>query len=183
MVPLGIAADDAGNVYVADTNNYTVRKTFRVIIRERNKPEAQMSKTSEIYEQDLVLWTEEQGKLLREGKLDEADIENLAEEIESMGRTERARLCSHTQRLLEYLLKWFYIPERRFPSAYAAIVEERTMIEVVLGCSPSLGDRLPQIMSLAYPDARRLAAIEVSPLPDECPWTFEEAMTLPIEGV
>src|ERR1700712_3191775 len=119
-------------------------------MRERDQPEAQMSKTSEIYGQDLVLWTEEQGKLLREGELDEADIENLAEEIESMGRTERARLCSHTQRLLEYLLKWFYMPERRFPSAYAAIVEERTMVTVVLGCSPSLGERLPQIMNSAY---------------------------------
>jgi Domain of unknown function DUF29 len=135
-----------------------------------------------LYDQDLSLWCEEQGKLLRAGKLDQADIENLAEEIESLGRNEHFLLDIRIWKLLELLLKWVYQPERRCPSWYSAIVDKRMMIDVVLGVSPSLRALLPEAMTEGFRNARLLAEIEIGKgiLPTECPWTFEQMMTLPV---
>lgn len=42
------------------------------------------------YEQDFYGWTQEQAALLRAGRLNDLDIENLIEEVETMGRSESA---------------------------------------------------------------------------------------------
>ena len=42
--------------------------------------------TAPLYDRDFVLWTEEMARLLRERRFDQLDIENLAEEVESMGK-------------------------------------------------------------------------------------------------
>ena len=49
---------------------------------------------SVLYERDFFAWSREQADLLRAGKLAEADIEHIAEEIDSMGRTEKRELIS-----------------------------------------------------------------------------------------
>ena len=59
---------------------------------------------STLYDQDFYAWANEQAKLLRTGKLSEADIEHIAEEIESMGRTEKRELVSRLAVLLLHLL-------------------------------------------------------------------------------
>jgi hypothetical protein len=139
---------------------------------------------NDLYEQDLALWAEEQAKLLRAGKLSEADVENIAEEIESMGSSERRALASHMMRLLQHLLKWVYQPERRGSSWQDTISEQRSGIELVLDDSPSLRPTLPAVMAKAYERGRRLAELETKLkglMPLESPWTFEQVMTLPIE--
>lgn len=40
---------------------------------------------NDLYERDFCAWTTEQAALLRVGKLPDADIANIAEEIESLG--------------------------------------------------------------------------------------------------
>ena len=55
----------------------------------------------------------QQATLLREGQLSRADIENIAEEIESMGKSERRELVNRLTVLLTHLLKWLYQPSRR----------------------------------------------------------------------
>jgi hypothetical protein len=42
-----------------------------------------------LYERDFHAWANQQAALLRAGQLSDADIENIAEEIESMGRSEK----------------------------------------------------------------------------------------------
>ena len=42
-----------------------------------------------LYESDFYAWSNHQAALLRAGKLNEADIDNIAEEIESMGKAEK----------------------------------------------------------------------------------------------
>lgn len=59
----------------------------------------------ELYEQDFYLWIQTTVKLLREGKLEQLDIENLIEEIDSMGRREKKELKSRLIVLIEDLLK------------------------------------------------------------------------------
>ncbi len=58
-----------------------------------------------LYDRDVCAWTREQARLLREGRLGDADIENIAEEIESMGRGEKRELVNRLRVLLTHLLK------------------------------------------------------------------------------
>ena len=44
-----------------------------------------MPAKSTLYDRDFYAWSREQAELLRAGKLAEADIEHIAEEIDSMG--------------------------------------------------------------------------------------------------
>ena len=66
-----------------------------------------------LYEQDFYAWANEQAALLRAGRLSAADIEHIAEEIESMGKTEKRELVSRFAVLLLHLLKWQYQPSLR----------------------------------------------------------------------
>ena len=70
---------------------------------------------SVLYERDFFAWSRQQAELLRAGKLAEADIEHIAEEIDSMGRTEKRELISRLSVLLLHLLKWRYQPDKRGP--------------------------------------------------------------------
>ena len=54
------------------------------------------------YDADFYGWANEQAALLREGRLAEADIANIAEEIESMGRSEKRELTSRLAVLLTH---------------------------------------------------------------------------------
>ena len=64
------------------------------------------TKNATLYDTDFYAWTAEQAALLRAGRLSEADVENIAEEIESMGRSERRELVSRLTVLFVHLLKW-----------------------------------------------------------------------------
>ncbi len=80
---------------------------------------------SPLYDHDFFAWSLEQAELLRAGKLAEADIEHIAEEIDSMGRTEKRELISRLEVLLLHLLKWRYQPGKRGPSWEASIFVQR----------------------------------------------------------
>ena len=62
------------------------------------------------YEQDFYGWTQEQARLLREGRFAELDVANVIEEIETLGRSERRELVSRLRVLLLHLLKWQHQP-------------------------------------------------------------------------
>jgi len=68
---------------------------------------------SQLYDRDFYAWTHEQAGLLRSGQLARADIENIAEEIESMGRSEKRELVNRLTVLLLHLLKWQFQPGLR----------------------------------------------------------------------
>ena len=56
--------------------------------------------TTPDYDTDFYAWTQAQAAALRDGKWDTLDRANLAEEIESLGRSERYAIESHLQNLL-----------------------------------------------------------------------------------
>ncbi len=66
---------------------------------------------SDLYERDFLAWTEQQAALLRAGELSAIDLEHLAEEVESMGASERREMCNRLACLLQHLLKWHHQPE------------------------------------------------------------------------
>jgi hypothetical protein len=69
--------------------------------------------SNSFYDQDLYARANEQARLLRDGNLTQADIEHIAEEVESMGKTEKRALVSRLEILLMHLLKWQFQLERR----------------------------------------------------------------------
>ena len=72
-----------------------------------------MQTNAELYEQDFYQWTQEQAALLREGAWHDLDVTNLAEEVESLGKSDRRALGSHLRNLVLHLLKWHYQPAGR----------------------------------------------------------------------
>ncbi|WP_340695938.1 DUF29 domain-containing protein [Hydrogenobacter thermophilus] len=59
----------------------------------------------ELYEKDFYMWVYENLKLLKEGKYDRVDWENLLEEIEDMGKTLKRSLISYIAVILEHMYK------------------------------------------------------------------------------
>ena len=57
------------------------------------------------YETDFHAWAMHNAELLRQGRLTDLDVEHIAEELESMGASERRELLSRLQVLLLHLLK------------------------------------------------------------------------------
>lgn len=136
--------------------------------------------SNSLYDRDFYAWANQQAALLREGRLDQADIENIAEEIESMGRSEKRELVSRLSVLLLHLLKWRFQPALRGTSWRLTIEEQRASLRDHLADNPSLQSQIPDANRSAYRSARNHAAIETglarSLFPDACPFPFEDAM-------
>lgn len=130
-----------------------------------------------LYETDFYAWANEQAALLRAGKLSSADIEHIAEEIESMGRGEKRELVSRLRALLLHLLTWWFQPERRSNSWRLSIANARDELIDHLADNPSLRAKLSEAVMGAYRYARRDAAAETglreSAFPPDCPWPYE----------
>jgi len=92
---------------------------------------------TDTHETDFYAWANEQARLLRAGRLAEADLEHIAEEIESMGKTEKRELTSRLRVLLAHLLKWAFQPAGRSMSWRLTIQEERREVVEVLADNPT----------------------------------------------
>jgi hypothetical protein len=132
------------------------------------------------HDTDFYAWSLEQAALLKAGRVAEADLKAIAEEIESMGKTEKRELVSRLTVLLLHLLKWQRQPEGRGNSWRLSIANARDEITDLLSDNPSLKSVLDDVMTSAYRYARRKAAIETGvdedAFPAHSPWSFNQAM-------
>ena len=95
--------------------------------------------TKSLYECDFLRWTEETARQLKVKDFDSLDLENLIEEIEALGRSEKKELKSRLLVLLEHLLKRLYVKmPREYNGWERTIREQRIQIELLLDDSPSL---------------------------------------------
>jgi hypothetical protein len=135
---------------------------------------------SDLYERDFYAWANEQAALLRSGRLNDADILNIAEEIESMGRSEKRELVSRLKVLLLHLLKWRFQPGLRGASWEIGIQVQRIRLTDHLADNPSLKPHLPEAIASAYRVARLEAAAETGFKPATFPassqWSATEIM-------
>jgi hypothetical protein len=140
-----------------------------------------MARNSVDYEQDFYAWTIEQARLLRSGELAAIDAANIAEEIESMGRSDRRELKLRLVVLIMHLLKWRHQPAARSRSWSATIEEQRLQIEGVLAESPSLRPTTAAMLPEAYAIARARAIAETGlahdMFPNVCPFTPDEILS------
>ena len=134
-----------------------------------------------LYERDFYAWANEQAALLRAGKLESADVENIAEEIESMGRSERRELVNRLAVLLLHLLTWRFQPSLRGNSWRLTIKEQRYRLRRHMSDNPSLQSQLGEAMSDAYGlaqiSAEQQTGLALETFPETCPFTSEHAMT------
>lgn len=115
------------------------------------------STSQTLYDQDYALWLETTIAQLRQGNFSSVDWENLLEELESMGKSEKRSLVNLLTRLLEHLLKlayWESERERCERGWKAEITTFRNQIQKLLKDSPSLKPYLQDILNECYSDAR-----------------------------
>ena len=127
------------------------------------------------YEEDFAAWSFEQAQRLRMLRIPGVDVENIAEEIESLGRSDKRALRSHTRVLLMHLLKYRYQDGFAGPSWRNTIRVQREAIEELLDESPSLRPTMGGVVAAIYQSAVRAAAEETglagNAFPSECEWT------------
>jgi hypothetical protein len=137
-------------------------------------------KNDRLYNEDFYAWANEQAGLLRAGKLAEADIMHIAEEIESMGKGEKRELVSRLNVLLLHLLKWQYQPSHRGHSWRNSIRIQRREVTAHMADNPSLKALLSQAIDQAYGtaviEAETETGLDGATFPVICEWSYEQIM-------
>jgi len=134
----------------------------------------------QMYETDFYGWTQNQATTLRAKNFAALDLDNLIEEIESMGRSEKRELESRLELLLMHLLKWQYQSNFRSKSWQLTIKEQRKRVAKHLKDNPSLKGFLAEMYREVYDyavlEAAKETGMDETVFPQQCPWTFEQAM-------
>ena len=134
--------------------------------------------TTNLYETDFNLWIEQTVNQLKNGQIQDLDIENLIEEVQSMGSNDKREIKSRLIVLIMHLLKYKYQPKKKTKSWTSTIITQRDELELVLENSPSLNPFLKENISECYEKARKNAAREtklaLTTFPLECPFTPEQ---------
>lgn len=132
------------------------------------------------YDQDFYAWLMQNAQLLREHKFAEIDSENVAEELESMGKREKRELVNRLAVLLAHLLKWTSQSVKRSNSWKNTILTQRIDIIELLTESPSLKYELEKKIELAYAKAKLQAedetGIDKEYFPEICPFTLAQVL-------
>ncbi len=120
-----------------------------------------LTKVKTLYDTDFNLWIDETVKQLKLGHLDELDIENLIEEVESLGRSDKRELENRLITLFEHALKRRYVG---LPDCYSGweVTLNRTQYQLnrILKDSPSLKNFLVNIFDDCYQQAYQIMSKE-----------------------
>jgi hypothetical protein len=133
-----------------------------------------------LYDQDFLAWTEQQAGLLRAGRLDQLDLDNLAEELDTMGRSEWGELENRLEVLLMHMLKWDYQPARRSRGWKSTMREQRNALRRLIRRSPGLKRNQEATIADVYQDAVGRAidetGLSAETFPDELPYGVAEVL-------
>jgi hypothetical protein len=139
-----------------------------------------MTTHKNLYEKDFAAWCFSQAKILKIGQLRDLDVENIIEELESMGKQQRRTFTNLLEKVFMHLLKWMYQPTYRSKSWQNSINHHRKKAEFAIRDNPSLKSSLDQCVLEAYDLARTEAAnetgLDIEIFPEAPPFTYEDAM-------
>lgn len=129
---------------------------------------------------DYYAWAMETAGHLRAGRLSEVDLNDVAQELEDMGKAQRHALASHLKVVIVHLLKWRYQPGFRGVSWRLSITNARDEVAWLLEDSPSLRPGIGELVARRYPAARGRAALETG-LPEDtfprtCPFSEQQIL-------
>ena len=107
-----------------------------------------------LYEEDFLLWSEDTAAKLKTRDFENLDLENLIEEVECLGRSDRRELFNRLMVIFEHLLKRLYV---NFPDEYngweRTVRTQRTKLEFLLKSSPSLKSKWEEYVQDAWKSA------------------------------
>ncbi len=133
-----------------------------------------------LYDRDLALWSQEQALLLEQRRFAELDLQNLIDEVKSVGSFDRREIRNRLEVLIAHLLKWRFQPGRRTSSWERTIREQRRALSSIIEDSPSLQHYPADALSRIYPAAHAQAAdesgIDFTLFPDVSPFTIEQVL-------
>ncbi|MGB5634827.1 MAG: DUF29 domain-containing protein [Waterburya sp.] len=150
----------------------------------------QVSELSQLYEQDYFLWLEKTTELLKAGNLNQLDWENLIEEIENLGRSEKRAVVSFLKQLVKHLLLYSYWHREREWSGRGWL-EEISNFRFELSQyldSKTLKNYAEQELETIYSIARREAMLksQINDMPVDCPYSLEQILNdefIPVEKI
>ena len=138
------------------------------------------TKLHDEYNKDFYAWAIHNAELIRQGKLNEIDAENVAEELEGMGNNNKRELINRFAVLIAHLLKWKFQPIRHSKSWTLTIKNQRFEILDLLEESPSLKYQIELKFNHAYEKAKIICSeqigIDENELPKNCPFNLEECL-------
>lgn len=133
-----------------------------------------------LYDQDEQLWLLENAKLLREGRIELADTEHIADTLEDMGKREYREITSRLKVLIVHLMKWIYQPEARSGSWRGTIRHQRDELSAGFDDSKNLRNHAEENFLQSYEKARKIASDETGlPLdhfPEDPHFSFEQTI-------
>jgi|GEM_PF-82931 len=126
-----------------------------------------------LYDQDFALWIETTVNQLKTGELQKIDVENLIEEIESLGKRDKRELENRLTTLFEHALKRCFV---NLPECYRgweiSINRTQQKLSRILRDSPSLKNYLLEVYPICYQDAFHNVSKEYdAKFPDVSPFT------------
>lgn len=131
------------------------------------------------YDSDFYGWTQRQAALLKKrAHNDEIDWDNVAEEIETLGRSDRREIRSRLDTILLHSIKLASQPNHRSARKWGdTVFEQRRKLKGVLEESPSLGDEPAEKLKESYAAMRKRALrLRFADIPESCPWTIDNVL-------
>ncbi len=136
----------------------------------------------ELYERDYYEWTVRNAELLRSGRVKEADLRHIAEEIEDLGKRERRELFYRLSQVIAHLLKWKAQPERQSRGWELTIRVQRKDLAKLLSENPSLRlylqKSVPEVYERAMVEAMTETGLPESEFPSTCPFGLDVLLDL-----
>ena len=135
-----------------------------------------------LYDEDFPLWAERQAALLRAGRFDELDLENLIDEVEDLSRRERKSIESYVETILEHFLKLALSPAER-PRRGWLVTVDKQRVKLARELTPTLRNHLEAELPALYGGLRRPVArqlekdhVPADALPATCPYMLEQIL-------
>lgn len=140
-------------------------------------------KRASLYDTDYQIWLEQTLAQLRANNFDNLDLENLIEEIEGLGKSDKRSIASYLMRLCEHLLKIKYWESERETCLRGWKLEVRNFrlqVQAILKDSPSLKNYLRENFLAEYQNGRKLflddSELDGTLIPEEPSFTVEQAL-------
>ena len=136
-----------------------------------------------LYDEDFYVWAERQAELLRTGRFDELDLENLILEVEGLADVKRSAVLNNARVVIEHLAQAPTQPGYgiRAAAGRTSVFEHRSRLEIEL--TPRLQQILADELAKVYRLARRNAEAALrrhgedaaaDALPAACPYTLDQ---------
>ncbi len=138
------------------------------------------NKLKTLYEVDEHLWLEETIKILKQKRLNDLDLENLLEELESLSKRDRNRVSSFLEQIIRHLLllQYWTIEQERNKNHWRAEIQSfRTQLRKHL--TTNLHNYLANELNIIYQDALEYVQEKTGfsiDFPEECPYTLEQLL-------